>query len=498
MARCDPARSDYCASRHLLRHLDDARELRRNPLARDAFAHDTELATGAVRERVSRALAAMDAQDAQCSRRQTWRHAAILLRIDVARHRPLSVAADLGLSVRQFHRERRAAHNRFVTAFRSIAQAFVVSRHHFAEELLTRAGGLADSGETSSARAILEDVVGSGQPELQCAALVRLAEIDARAHRLGCGRGRLQQAEALLSAAQVPSDRRAALRDAHDAVALSLRWFELGPMAIERDVESVKSASAGGRALLVRAAAALRCGESGYASRTLRRAGTAGPLAADDAVDLLTLQAELADFTDEDPLRSERLLVRAIALAREHGLRGRQAYAEHQLRSTQWMRSRVPSAAQAYRRLTEHVDRMLSPRLRASLAFCAADIEVAIGHPQRALRAAHEAARLATNPYEALSARALAAGALLRSGRIAEAGTEAELTADAARGDGNARIVSLAQRISAQAHLAQGNRRAARAAIEEALDCARRFSSAHVYGQARAVLGHIMNATIAD
>ena len=37
MPRADPTRSDYCASRHLLRNLDNAAELRRNPLVRDVF-----------------------------------------------------------------------------------------------------------------------------------------------------------------------------------------------------------------------------------------------------------------------------------------------------------------------------------------------------------------------------------------------------------------------------------------------------------------------------
>ncbi|MDB5073777.1 MAG: hypothetical protein JWM87_4888, partial [Candidatus Eremiobacteraeota bacterium] len=37
MPRADPTRSAYCASRHLLRNLDDAAELRRNPLVRACF-----------------------------------------------------------------------------------------------------------------------------------------------------------------------------------------------------------------------------------------------------------------------------------------------------------------------------------------------------------------------------------------------------------------------------------------------------------------------------
>ncbi len=68
---------------------------------------------------------------------------------------------------------------------------------------------------------------------------------------------------------------------------------------------------------------------------------------------------------------------------------------------------------------------------------------------------------------------------------------QAGTTSEAARSSGQARIVSLAQRINAQALLAKGDRRAARAAIEESIDCARHFSSAHVLATARAVLARI-------
>ena len=98
------------------------------------------------------------------------------------------------------------------------------------------------------------------------------------------------------------------------------------------------------------------------------------------AVEVLTLKAEIADFTAADPLLSERLLVQAIALARKHGLYGRELYAKYQLYSTRWMHSRTSRDRSAYRRLVDRTDRALPPRLRSALAFCTADIEVAIGH----------------------------------------------------------------------------------------------------------------------
>jgi hypothetical protein len=506
MARSDPARSDYCATRHLLRNLYDERQLRRNPLARDAFAvqkGDDALRT--IADRVYRALGAMDAQQVSDRRWQGTRHPAILLRVDAGRHDPRLVATDLGLSSRQFHRERRLAHDRFVEAYRAITPRMVATvEGDFATRLLERAGALADSGETSSAIAILDDVAGNADDAARCAALVRLAEIEAWAHRLERVRTHLRAAHSLLEAASMSADRRIRLQDAADAVSLSLQWFEHGPDAVERTVATERSDERSddgirgdGRETLVRAAAALRRGESSSAARLLRRveAITTAERNPDIAVDVFTLQAELADFTAEDPLHSERLFARAAAIAHQHGLGGRELYAKHQLYSTRWMHSRNRADRNAYRHLVDCTNRSLPPRLRSYLLFSAADIEVAIGQPGRALSLAQAAGAVSTNAYERFSALGLAAGALLRLGRIADAGAHAALAAEAARAEGHARIVSLAQRISAQAHLAQGQRRAARVAIEESIECARRFSSAHVLAQAHAVLGQITGRT---
>jgi hypothetical protein len=351
--------------------------------------------------------------------------------------------------------------------------------------LLARAASLADSGEPSSARAILHDIAGNAAPATRCEALIELAEIDAWAHRFDAARTRLRAADALASHAAIAPEMRAELSDACEAATLSLRWFADGPTAI--------GPQAGGeRAALVRAAAALRSGEAHTAARLLSRIdGAAAGRRAQTAVDTLTLQAELADFTAEDPLASEALFESAAALARAHGFGGRELYATHQLALTRWAHSRNARDRHAYRSLVDKVDRSLSPRLRSYLAFSAADIELAIGHPGRALRLSESAARVSTNPYESLSASGLGAGALLRLGRIDEAALQATATSEAGRSNGQARIVSLAQRVNAQALLARGDRRGARAAIEESIDCARHSSSAHVLATARAVLARI-------
>lgn len=499
MPRSDPTLSPYCATRHLLRHLRQARELRRNPLARDAFAgRDDAEALRAITERVHRALRAMDARQHLARSWQGARQAAILLRVDVERHDPRVVAANLGLSTRQFHRERRSAHDRFLDAYRAETPVGAITvDDQFAKRLLERAASLGDSGETSSASAIFEDVARSGADVvLRCEALSRLAEIEAWAHRLDRAGGYLRAADALLTDAALEAHVRHKLRDANDAAALSLRWFARGPEAVNHapGADALEAGGAGvGRATLVRAAAALRSGESTYASRLLGHLETAAPTlqSADAVVDLLILQGELSDFAAEDPLRSEELFARAAGIAHAHGLRGRELYATHQLCLTRWMHSRDPRDRAAYRQLVDGTDRALPPRLRSYLAFSAADIELAIGHPGRALAAARTAAAVSTNRFERFSAQGFAAGALLRLGRVADAGAQAALAADAARAEGHPRVVSLAQRISAQAQLVQGNRRGAAVAIDEAIELARRFSSPHVISQALAVRAKI-------
>lgn len=481
MARSDPTRSDYCATRHLLRNLNDARRLRRNPLAADALAHGEDAAAlRVIGDRVSRTFAEMD--DARC--------VSILLRVDVERHEPEQVAADLGLSARQFHRVRRKAHDHFLRAYRLFEPARVelTVAHDLQDRLLERAGALADSGEAASAQAILVDLAGNADAEARIEALIQLAEVDSWAHRFDRAQAHLRDAHALLARSEFAGERGDRIRDAYEAAQLRARWFVHGPSALANG----NGHTYGPRSSLIRAAALLRAGDAQHAAALVERTDFDQP-ALDHAseVDLLLLRGEMADFTAEDPLLSEHLFGLAIETAQAYGLHGREIYAMHQLQITRWAHTRSAADRSAYRALADRIDRSMAARLRSYLVFSAADIELAIGSPQRALEMSKAAVSVSTNAYESMSATGLAAGALLRLGRVAEAAAQAGADAQAGRSAGFARIVSLAQRINAQALLAEGNRRAARIAIEESIECARHFSSAHVLAQAQAVLARI-------
>lgn len=498
MARSDPNRSRYCATRHLLRNLDQPRSLRRNPLAREAFGgRDEAAALSRIARRVDAALRTMDSPSSYDARsRDGARHAAILLRVDVQRHDPRIVAADLGFSSRQFHRARRAAHDRFYIAFLAEPSAIVESvEADFISRLLGRAASLADSGETTSAAAILDEIASSADdPATRVEALIRQAENATWTHQIPHAWRYLTAARSVIAAGAFDVDRRVLLQDLWDGASLSLRWLERGPAAIREPSAARHGPANAGRAALVRSAAALLSGDAAYAAHLLRRLDRNAPgLQAPEAiVDLLMLEAQLGDFNAENALHSEKLFARAASVAREHGLRGRELYASHQLSVTRWARSREGRDRSAYRALVDRVDRSLPLRLRSYLTFAAADAELAMGHPRRALLAAEASAALSMNGYESFSARALAAGALLRLRRVGEAGVAAAIAADAARAEGHARVLSIAQRISAQAHLARRDRRAARAAIAESIECARYFSSAHALAAAHAVRERIV------
>ncbi|MBV9334143.1 MAG: hypothetical protein JO146_09055, partial [Candidatus Eremiobacteraeota bacterium] len=441
MARANPARSPYAATRHLLKNLRNVRELRRNPLVRDEFAsNNIDEAQRAIAARVDAALPVQNA----C-------HVAILLRVDAERHDRRSVATDLGLSTRQFYRERRRAHEAFYAAYRANARQGATVEEGFARQLLTRAASLADSGETASAVAISHDVLSSGgEPAITCEALLRLAETHIWSHRFERARAELADCAAILTRDEMQADRAAAMRDHAQALALLLEWFSNGPAAVA--LPSNGYAARGYRTSFVVAAGALRRGETQKAAASLRElTSLEQSAAADVAVDLLTLRAEFANFTAAHPSIAEALFARAAALADEHGLRGRAFFAHHQLLLTRWLRSRSVEDRRAYREFVDAASPSFPARVRSFLSFAAADIEVTIGDPRRSLKAARAAASLATNRLESLSAQGLVAGSLLRLGRFSDAAVEAAHAAERARSEGYARVIPIAQRVCAHA-----------------------------------------------
>jgi hypothetical protein len=235
MPRADPNRSPYCATRHLLRNLDDAAELRRNPLVRACFApasgvrgsaeHGSGLAR--VHGLVHVSLARCRDRSGLRARTRTGRMHAALLRCDIDRQPLAVVAAELGLSDRQVRRERRAAHEAFLDAFRhSAVEPAPVTVCDVAALRIAQTEELHELGQSALALAGCEEIAGCASlAERRIEALCLASEIDLDAGRYAGAKARLTDAETILARRAHETDERFLLlaTERIDLAAWSLR-----------------------------------------------------------------------------------------------------------------------------------------------------------------------------------------------------------------------------------------------------------------------------------
>jgi tetratricopeptide (TPR) repeat protein len=114
VARVDPGSSWNAACHHLVRHIDEPFELRRNPIVSRFFApgkptspHADQLALAAIHNAVLGALADYEVDALASGRSEESRRRRHIVDAHVLRHRPADeVAHELGLSRAQFYRER--------------------------------------------------------------------------------------------------------------------------------------------------------------------------------------------------------------------------------------------------------------------------------------------------------------------------------------------------------------------------------------------------------
>jgi hypothetical protein len=112
MPRADPSRSNQDATRHLFRHIFDEQELLRNPYVCSAVAAG-RLTISDLQARLADAARSIEAEDRASGKHwRGTRQAAVLLECTLKRRDPAEVAGELGISVRQLFRERRAAWTR--------------------------------------------------------------------------------------------------------------------------------------------------------------------------------------------------------------------------------------------------------------------------------------------------------------------------------------------------------------------------------------------------
>jgi|GEM_PF-2521091 len=282
MPRADPTRSDYCASRHLLRNLDNPKELRRNPLARVYFSGTTDAsvptrprnvaADGATLERIRADVRVSLAGCGEFARSRTHvalgRIHAVLLRCEIDDRPPTEVAAEVGLSERQLRRERRTAHGAFACAFRTLhrttpAPATICD---VATVRLAEAVELHELGQGVLAQSAFASIAADApSPERRIEALCLAAEAEFDALRHAAAAARLADARALMIRYERAfDDATARAADEHvDFIAWLLHWQTAisGGLATQPPLalapgDDDRSRSEPRRALLVRAAAA--------------------------------------------------------------------------------------------------------------------------------------------------------------------------------------------------------------------------------------------------
>ncbi|HZY99728.1 MAG TPA: hypothetical protein VFE36_09155, partial [Candidatus Baltobacteraceae bacterium] len=97
-------------TRRLLRHLDTPDLLRHNVLVAHLFdEYSPDAALAAIRNMVHRALDRLVEQARYAKRERAVRYRTIVMKYDLGGEPACAVAADLGLSMRHFYRERHAA-----------------------------------------------------------------------------------------------------------------------------------------------------------------------------------------------------------------------------------------------------------------------------------------------------------------------------------------------------------------------------------------------------
>jgi hypothetical protein len=276
MPRADPTRSDYCATRHLLRNLDNAVELRRNPLVRTYFqstprrrnAAEDHTALEQIRDDVRVALSRFSEFVPDGAYIALGRMHAALLRCDIDDQPLPAVAAELGLSERQLRRERQAAHDAFARAFRTLRRKGVAPTTvgDVTTLRLAEAVELHELGQDSIAQSAFASIASSAaNPAQRIEALCLAAELELDALRHAAAAAHLAAARVLVirHACELDNDVARTADEHVEYVAWLLRWqaatctgLTEQPPIVLATWDSVRARSEGHRALFVRVAAA--------------------------------------------------------------------------------------------------------------------------------------------------------------------------------------------------------------------------------------------------
>ncbi len=498
MPRADPTRSAYCASRHLLRNLDDAAELRRNPLVRSCFASQAGAQENERAEALDRVRGLVQASLAGCRRRAGARahgtlgrmHAA-LLRCEIDKQ-PLSVvAAELGLSDRQIRRERRAAHEAFLDALAErVAAPRAVAVRDRAELRLARASEMHELAQSALALAACDELAASAPAEHRIEALALAADIERDCGRYAESKSRIDHARAILADRALTPDAAMTSRERIDLASWSLRRalgdgcaLALAPPVVTLRGDAQDPRDEPRAALFVRAVAA-------YAEQRWEVGDAIGGV---DAV-----RRAWRAVTALDAGRTRERLAVMLADARMTGLNGRddreQFLAAERL-ATRRGHVRARLVARAERLGTEMVAHGCGPLMESVLdeyegaerkmmpwaVAAAALVGLHVDCDEHRRDEACDLVQRLLPPRSALALLARAQHLLedLARGRVEQARAAAHAVRNDADAAGNLRARGAAERVLAHVALLQHRRRDARRHLDHAIPVLDRYGTWH-------------------
>ena len=509
MPRADPTRSAYCASRHLLRNLDNVAELKRNPLVCEYFpgagngarrrdATSDSLVVARICDDVRSALASCSDFARDRNHVSLGRLHAVLLRCEIEDGPVAAVAAELGLSERQLRRERRSAHDAFVRAFsaRHRDPRVRVTACNAATLRLAEAVNLHELGQSVLAQTTFASIAAdASSAPLQVEALCLAAEAALDALRYGAVAANLEDARTILHRGMQDFDDDAArAADEHvDFVAWLLRWHTAvsaglatqPPIVLAPALDDCAGAESR-RAVFVRAAAAYatqrwEVGDGERGRRALARAWCVMPtLHATRMKERLALMmADAQLYGLGAPRGADRHRFRNVErLAASYGY----VHAEWTARAERIAGAAVAGPDGAGRIL----DRVMRPfgvverRTMAHAYACAANVVTQCESNARDVIAG---AKLAESLLPARSTGAMMARHRRATVAIAarchdDAGALLVSVYDDAELSGNNRVRAAAARSLAVVALARRHRSEARSYICQALELTERFGSA--------------------
>ncbi|GAC1573080.1 MAG: hypothetical protein NVS3B7_04100 [Candidatus Elarobacter sp.] len=515
MPLANPNASFDVAARHLFRHLDEPGRLRRNPLVRRFFEDSGGRMT---RARAKAALAlivriieqgaehvrALDAAAGEDER--AYRQHTILRRTYIERAPILTIASDLGLSIRQYYRERSAICARiarYVESFDArVATATPYARLDPLRFQMEQAAQRVELGDVEAAARAYELVLHAGESvATKIEVLCRLVDIAAEGGDDVQASARLNEARELLvsDAYEMASLARAA-QHVHVALVQSRAAWHAGRAqhAAGALAEAAQIAETllpeGGKRIRELVAEVLveraqRRADLGYFTQALgdlARANQVHDALPDPSLrqrsDVLRLRAILEMSAPEPfatPPEVFAPLCEALELARACGSAKRTILATASLCEQYGYVGNERAAADAADRSMKMAEHIASPRFRGSVALMAADSLLPTRYWKRALRILDGAeATIAVGSFDWVKLKTLQAEYHRRCGRSLESHVCAAASERYARMFGSRRLQGAAFRTLAMSTHALGRFGEARAYVEEAIDAVDKHGSA--------------------